>query len=304
MRTQGVTKTGIILNAAAGAGERRRIKELLHALRPNDVLMEANDGAAVPPLVRQAVRDGCTLIVAGGGDGTIRAVAQELVGGRAMLGVLPLGTRNHFARALGIPLDLRKSVQLLGNGQARQIDVGEINGIVFLLYAALGLYPLFVKERERHESVRRHTSLAFLRALMGMIRRYGSLHVRLQTDTGMFDANTPFVFVTNNIATAEYLPLGVITCPDIGQLGVYTAHRVRSMALFCLSLRVLFGRLTEDQNLQALSSRAVFIETARNRLWVAADGEIMRLHSPLNARIRQNALCVLVPPATAVGGAG
>lgn len=175
-------KTAVVLNMADGTGNRQRVTELLRRFCPDAELHEANDGPAVPHLIWRAVDHGCTLVVARRGDGTIRAVAQELVGSAA-LGVLPLGTRNHFAPALGMPLDLEPAVRLLGNGQVRQADVGEINGTVFLLYAALGFVPCLCESGSGHETGgHRHTSLPFFGALMAVMRRYRSLHVRIQTD--------------------------------------------------------------------------------------------------------------------------
>lgn len=286
----------MLLNAAAGSAQGDRVRALLRAHLPDARLLTSHDGAAVSSLARQALAEGCSLVVAGGGDGTLRTVAQELVGKAATLGVLPLGTRNHFAQDLRIPLDLEHAVRTLATGESRAIDVGEVNGHTFLLYAALGLYPLFVRERERHERPgRRHTGLAFGRALWAALRRYPYLNVGLETERQQFDSRTPFVFITNNIATVEHLPVGVVTCPRVGQLGLYTAHRVTRIGLLRLTLRLLAGRLTEAADLQALCTRQVRVETRRRHLWVATDGEVTRMEAPLCARLRPSALRVLVP---------
>lgn len=290
--------TTVILNPAAGSAQGSRVEVLLREHLPGTRLLIASESGELPMLARQAVAAGCSLLVAGGGDGTIRTVAQEAVGRPITLGLLPLGTRNHFAQDVGVPLDLERAVHTLAKGEIRTIDVGEVNGRTFLLYAALGLYPLFVRERERHEeSGRRHTAVAFARALWAALRRYPYLDVRLNADREHLAMRTPFVFITNNIATVEHLPIGVLTCPQVGQLGMYMAHRVTRLGLLRLALRFLAGNLTEAPDLQALCTRQVRLETHHSQLWVATDGEVTQMVAPLQACVRPGALRVLVPRA-------
>lgn len=290
------SKVAVLLNPTAGSAQGDRVGTLLRSHLPGATLLTAHDGSEIPSLIRQALAGGFSFIVAGGGDGTIRTVAQELVGTPATLGVLPLGTRNHFARHLRIPLELDRAVQLLAKGEPRVIDAGEVNGRTFLLYAAVGLYPLFVRERERLERPgRRHTALAFGRAVWAALRRYPYLDVQLEAAGNHFASRTPFIFITNNIATVEHLPFGIVTCPHVGQLGLYTAHRLSRLGLLRLTLRLLTGRLMEAADLQELSTREVRVKTHHRHVWVATDGEVTRMDAPLEARVRVGALRVWVP---------
>src|SRR5262245_10511746 len=100
-------------------------------------------------LVRQAINAGADVIVAGGGDGTISTVADQLAGTRVALGVLPFGTLNHFAKDLGIPLDPDGAVEVICRGVIKQVDVGEVNGRHFINNSSLGVYPEAVGMRER-----------------------------------------------------------------------------------------------------------------------------------------------------------
>ena len=79
----------------------------------------------------------------GGGDGTISAAASALAGTKTLLGILPLGTLNHFARDLGIPANLDEAAKLIA-ARAEKVDVAEMNGRVFINNSAIGLYPLMV----------------------------------------------------------------------------------------------------------------------------------------------------------------
>src|SRR4051794_24863581 len=83
-------------------------------------------------------------VVVAGGDGSVRAVASVIAGTDLPMGVLPLGTLNHFARDLGIPLDLQGATAVIARGITRPVDVGEVNGRVFVNNSSIGIYPLMV----------------------------------------------------------------------------------------------------------------------------------------------------------------
>src|SRR5215207_1651885 len=102
--------------------------------------------------VRQALDRDAAVVVAGGGDGTVSGVAGELVGTHVPLGVLPMGTLNHFAKDLGLPLDLAEAVHVTVRGTVSRVDVGQVNGRVFLNHSSIGVYPKVVELRRRWES--------------------------------------------------------------------------------------------------------------------------------------------------------
>lgn len=108
----------------------------------------AQSGAEMIATAEQALRDGAPIVVAGGGDGTINAVASVVVGSGTPFGVLPLGTLNHFAKDLNIPLELDAAIANVAQGVPHQVDVGEVNGRIFLNNSSLGLYPDIVRDRE------------------------------------------------------------------------------------------------------------------------------------------------------------
>ncbi|MEP7220298.1 MAG: diacylglycerol kinase family protein, partial [Bacteroidota bacterium] len=123
----------------------------LDAAGLNATIELAGSGEEIISLAKRALADGRTMIVAGGGDGTINAVASLVVGTGTVLGVLPFGTLNHFAKDLGIPPDLDQAVDILANGTARLVDVGEVNGRIFLNNSSIGLYPNIVRHREMQQ---------------------------------------------------------------------------------------------------------------------------------------------------------
>src|SRR5205085_11499104 len=108
------TRLSVIINAASGANDKEEIAARLIELFKSsgaDARVElARDGAGLTEMARRAAREETEIVVAGGGDGTISAVASVLAGTDKIMGVLPLGTLNHFAKDLSIPLDLEEAV--------------------------------------------------------------------------------------------------------------------------------------------------------------------------------------------------
>lgn len=123
----------------------------LAAARGLEVPVTPVTGASLAASARHAVESGCTVLVAAGGDGTVSTVANVAAEQGVALGVLPLGTLNHFARDAGIPGDLDGAVTALACGHTVTVDVGEVNGRIFLNNSSVGVYPRLLWEREQQE---------------------------------------------------------------------------------------------------------------------------------------------------------
>ncbi|HEX8847300.1 MAG TPA: diacylglycerol kinase family protein [Pyrinomonadaceae bacterium] len=291
----------VILNASSGAddkkGVRDRLLELFAAEGKKAQVTLAESGEEIIAVARRAVSDDCQPIIAGGGDGTINAVASVVVGTNRTLGVLPLGTLNHFAKDLKIPLDLEGAARICLEGRAAPIDVGEVNDRIFLNNSSLGLYPTIVRHREKQqERLGRGKWPAFIWATLSALKRYPFLNVRLSTDDQRLIRHTPFVFIGNNEYVMESFNIGGRSCIDKGQLSLYVAHRTGRLGLLRLALRALFGGLRDQQDFDALCTKEIWVETRRpKRLRVATDGEVTIMTTPLHYRVRPGALRVLVP---------
>lgn len=257
----------------------------------------AASGHALTAAARAALADGLRIVVAGGGDGTINAVASVLAGTDTAFGVLPLGTLNHFAKDMGIPLTLDEAIANVARGVARRVDVGEVNERVFLNNSSLGLYPDMVRDREKQQRrLGRGKWLAALWATIGALRRYPFLHVRLRMADGMEHARrTPFVFIGNNDYTMEGFSIGERTRLDAGRLSLYVAQRPGRLGLLRLAWSALRGRLAQERDFDMLSSEGMEIETRHRHLPVATDGEVNVMQTPLRYRIRPGALNVIAP---------
>ena len=293
-----ISSVKVIINAHSGFSDqeesRRLLTEIFEAGDIHSEVSFAGSGAEAAQLAKQAAQDKWTVIVAGGGDGTINTVASQVIGTDKILGVLPLGTLNHFARDLKIPTDLELAAQSIVAGQVIKVDVGEVNGRIFLNNSSLGLYPTIVREREKKQKLGAGKWPAFVWAAVTALRRYPFLDVRLSMDGKEFRRRTPFVFVGNNEYLMERLNIGVRECLNKGQLSLYMAHRTGRWGLLRLALRALFGRLRDDKDFLALCTNEVRIQTRHKRLRVAFDGEVEVMETPFHYRVIPGALRVIV----------
>ena len=289
----------VILNACAGKGcDTGFAEHLATRFQANGLLVRvtlAASGEEVIALAQRAVSDGIQIVVAGGGDGTLNAVASVLVGSPVVLGILPLGTLNHFAKDLHIPLDLEDAIRTIAQGDCAQVDTGEINGRLFLNNCSLGLYPSVVRDRERQQRrLGRGKWLAFFWAAVAALRRYPFLDVTISLGGEDYQRRTPFIFIGNNDYSMDGFNLGVRQRLDAARLSLYVVQRTGRLGLLALAVRALFGRLKQAKDFDALNAQKIQIHTRHQQIQVATDGEVGRMRSPLFCRIRPAALKVMV----------
>lgn len=289
----------VIINIGSGADDKKEMRERVAANfaasgRKANISL-ARTGAEVVELARRAARMQADIIVAGGGDGTINAVASELVATDKAFGVLPLGTLNHFAKDLNIPVDIEAAVRTIVSGHTTQVDVGQVNGRIFLNNSSLGLYPRLVHEREKQQRLGLRKWTAFFWAAIAVLRRYPFLDVKLSVEGKDFSCRSPLVFIGNNEYEMESLDVGARSCLNSGNLSLYMTRDTGRLGLVRLAFRALFGGLRDDRDFTALCSKEIWIETRHRRLRVALDGEVTVLEPPLHYQIRPLSLRVIVP---------
>jgi YegS/Rv2252/BmrU family lipid kinase len=289
----------VIINAAAGTSEKEAACQVIaETFAANGIAAHialSTSSTELVELAQRAAHGEARIVVAGGGDGTLNAVASALVGTDKIFGVLPLGTLNHFAKDLQVPLELADAVRTICAGHTRRVDVGEVNGRIFLNNSSLGLYPSIVHEREAIQRQGYGKWSAFFRALLAVLREYPFLDVWLSAAGKEVASRTPFVLIGNNKYVLDGFKLGGRACLDAGELSLYTTGHVGRLGLLRLALRALFGRLRGDKDFLALCAKEVWIETRRRQVRVSTDGEVALLQTPLYYRIRPGALRVLVP---------
>ncbi|MGZ8218692.1 diacylglycerol/lipid kinase family protein [Methylomagnum sp.] len=290
----------IILNPASGgnhgATHERCLAEFFAARGITAHIEIAANGEEITRLVRQALAERAGPIVAGGGDGTVNAVASLLADTGRVLGVLPLGTLNHFAKDLGLPQTLEDAAQVLIDGTVIPIDVGEVNGQVFINNSSLGLYPALVHKRERlQERLSYRKWPAFAWASLSALRRYPFVEARIRVDGEVLTRRSPFIFIGNNEYCVEGFDIGARARLDVGWLWLYTVHDAGRWGLIKFAINAVFRRLLQQRDFDRLSAKEIVIASRHQIIRVATDGEVQLMRSPLRYRIRPGALRVLVP---------
>lgn len=275
--------------------ERAHVEQALRAAGI-DAPVERVAGHRIAARAKSAVGKGAALVIVGGGDGSVGAAAGALAGGKAALGILPLGTLNHFARDLGIPSDITEAAQAIANGRARRVDLAEVNGRAFVNNAAVGLYPLMVVDREaQRQRLGRSKRLAMLVASLRTMARFHASRLMISTDGGEARIDTPLLFVGNNDYRLAIPGAGRRASLDEGRLCVMLMRSKSLPGFLAATARALLGLGRPDDMARLDNVRELTVDSRRRRLAIAIDGEQAELAPPLVFRIRPKALRVVVP---------
>lgn len=288
----------VIMNRGAGGPDdpRAQLTKLFRSHGEEPRFVEPDGIKDICAVARDAAQGDDRIIVAAGGDGTVSAVAAALAGTDKVLGVLPVGTLNHFAKDLHLPLDLGDAVRTIVEGEVATVDVGEVNGRVFINNSSLGLYPQIVSRREaQQQRLARGKWTAFFWATIQALRRFPFLNLRIEVEGLEMFRRTAFLFVGNNEYQIAGFSLGTRASVNAGKLGLYLTHRTGRFGLFRLAFHALFGRVDQAEDFDVFCVTEARIETKKPRLLVALDGEVERMETPLHYRIRPAALRVSVP---------
>lgn len=299
-------KLSLLWNAKAGwsAGEEQatQVQTLLSSEASELHFVPIENGQDLLEAAQKSLRDGSDILVAAGGDGTLNAVASALVNKPAAFAVLPAGTLNHFARDLGMQLDPAAAARQLLSGYETSVDVGEVNGRIFINNSVLGLYPIYRAARKSIEG-RGWGNTAFGRffAVVGgiirVVSRMPHLRLRLQVKGETINLQSPFVLIANNEHELESGRIGKRTCMNTGQLWIYVMRRCRRRDMLLYFIRYIAGRFSKHDAFVEFSASEAIIETRRRRkrMGVGVDGEIVHMQPPLTYRSLPGALRVIAP---------
>lgn len=261
-----------------------------------DIEIELIAGADCSVRCRAISESGDALIIVGGGDGTISAAASELAGTDTMLGILPLGTLNHFARDLGIPTDLAEAVRLIAARKSRRVDVAEMNGRIFINNSAIGLYPLMVVDRDAQQRrLGRSKRLAMLVASVRTLARFNHQRLTLTVNDEKERVDTPLLFVGNNDYRIDLGAPGQRESIDSGRLSVFVMRKKTRRGLIAASVRALLNRARGDDMVQIENVERLLVASRQSALPVSLDGEVVGAAPPLDYKIRKKALRVIAP---------
>ena len=230
----------------------------------------------------------------GGGDWTISAAASAVVGTTTLLGILPLGTLNHFARDLGIPTDLGEAARIIVERNDCAVDVAEMNGHLFINNSAIGLYPLMVIDRDmQRKRLGRSKRLAMIVASARTLARFGHHRLTLTVNDEKERVDTPLLFVGNNDYRIDLGAPGQRESLDDGQLCVMVMRKKTRRGFIAASIRALFNRMRDDDMERIDGVERLRVSSHRSSMAVSLDGEVVRAVPPLEYRIRKGALRVI-----------
>ena len=247
-------------------------------------------------LRKAAVRKDVDAILAAGGDGTISTAAGIAFEANMPLAVLPAGTMNLFARALGLPLDLTEALQAIAAGSVQAVDIATANERPFVHQFGVGIHARLVRIREGMSyGSRVGKMLASLRAIAAAAARPPRFEVEVHTAEGVERQWASGVAISNNPLGDGHIPHADTL--DTGLLGIYIAAPVTTPELLRLAVDVLRGTWRASPMVSEREAEAVTLSFPKRKRGAVAvvDGELIHLQRQVDIRLHPGALKVLQP---------
>jgi diacylglycerol kinase family enzyme len=291
----------VIINAAAGSVRQYRSKALVRGVgeafmgRGHRVGVTLEKGKSLGRAIRRSCDDpSVEVVVIGGGDGSVSRALEHVVPAGKSLGILPMGTMNYVARELGTPRDPVQAAAALADGRVSAIDLGEVNGRMFLIRACLGMLPEFIRGRDLVRRKGGEVLNAVAAGLLGVVRNYPLIDVALRWDGGARRLSTPFLMISNNVCV-DTAPLRLRRRRlDEATLAVYLANGIDPASLATFGIQAMMGQWINNNELAWFTTRGIEVD-APGALELSIDGEVETMKPPLAFITRPLALKILCP---------
>lgn len=291
----------IIFNPSAGTAlasgiTTSRLRELFHqAALSFDI--DDDEGAPISDRIGRALAGSAEVVVAAGGDGTVLAVAERLVGSDKLLAILPLGTLNALVRDLRLPLDINGAIRALPQLEPCAIDVAEVNGRPFLHNVILGLIPSIAVGREHVRGKGVFEKLAFVGFMLRRFERAKRMALALQVHPAAPRIErVQTLVVANNSYEQSFGRIMSRRRIDRGSLTVYMIRSFRLSDALRLAVEMFWGAWRDDEVIEYEKVTKLTVGSKRNRLLATMDGEVLTLDLPLEFTVRPKSLNILAPP--------
>ncbi len=293
----------VFLNESSGTGcNAEEITELFARHDCACSITRLSPAVDAAQLAREDLAD--VVFVAAGGDGTVNVVAHALAGTARCMGVLPVGTLNHFGKDLGLPLELKDAVAAIARGNTCAVDVGEVNSQIFVNNSSIGAYPGMVVDRERMKKSGTNKWASLVAASFRAFVRFRCMQVELDVNGRTQRCTTPFLFVGNNEYCMDGTRLGARERLDQAELSVYLAPGATRTTILRMALAACLGRLKQVPEFTEYKVKNLTVDVGRRPLRVSYDGEVKRMRGPLHYAMRAGSLQVIGARPDAVLKAG
>ncbi|MHB0935625.1 MAG: diacylglycerol/lipid kinase family protein [Armatimonadota bacterium] len=284
----------LVVNARSRSGA-RYFYRIYDALQRHGVEVIAaypvRDPARLLPVTRRAIRQDSHLVVVGGGDGTISAVADAFVGTDTVMGVIPLGTGNSSAHTLGIPHSIKRAVECILCGTVAEVDLGKIGDDYFMNVVSIGLTA--ESARRTPDKLKKILGkLAYLIAGSRVVLRHQPFQCRIRLDGRLISVQARQVIIANGRYFGETM-LSPEASIQNGLLTIYTVEETGRWGLVWRLFRFLILRKPGLPGLPPLNATEVWIDTDPPQP-VDIDGEAMAT-TPVHLTVAPRAVKVLLP---------
>jgi len=297
-----------VLNVASGEHPGPPVRATIETVLQGDgrrfEILDSGQPGGVAEATRLAVeraREAGGAVVAAGGDGTLNAVAQAALAADVPFGAIALGTFNYFARDQALPLEPEAATRAVLSPDLRPVQVGLVNGHLFLVNASLGLYPQLLEDREQFKArFGRRRAVALLAALGTIVRADTRLSLEIETSDGRRVLRTAALVVGNNRLQLEQLGLPEAPVVDHGLLVAMFIRPTGTATLLWLLARAFAGKLDGTRGVERLALRRLQVSLAggarrRAPLRVAVDGETLQIAQPLVFEVAPRPLRLIAP---------
>ena len=248
----------------------------------------------IPSAVRERMDRGVKLFVAAGGDGTINHVMQALVGRQEVLAILPIGTFNHFARDMKIPLDWRQALEVAMSGTTIQVDCARINSRYFLNNISFGLYPEMVVEREKFRGQGKFRAYRY--AIFAALKKFKHVSLQMETAYRMEAIRTHmFMVAVNPYDMGRFGMIAPRETLDGGRLVVYWLPHIARIRLIRLVARYLRGKMALGEDFHSVRTPDLRVRSSHHMLRFGMDGELVEMAPPFQIALVPSSVMVRVP---------
>ncbi|MEP6693461.1 MAG: diacylglycerol kinase family protein [Chloroflexota bacterium] len=283
-----------IVNPAAGDGSGARVgiglaQELESSGFKIEIIQTPAPGEAAR-IAREASEDGCRTVIAVGGDGTANEIANGLVGTSTALALYPIGSGNDFARSLGYPRKRRDLGRFLASARRRVIDVGEVNGRIFVNAAGVGIDGHVAERIEASARIVGPTLGYFVGALVS-IATYRPQPMRLRVDDQTIEGKHLLVVAANGTHFGSGMHIAPQAKVDDGLFDIVVAGDLGRWSSLVALAKLYRGTHVNGRDVLLFRGRSLDVELERE-LPTQADGEPVRARS-LTVRMLPGALTVL-----------